>query len=433
MIGPIISNTRGGPMNSRERVIEAIHHRTPDYVPLDLGASGQTGMSASTMYKLRKAYGLPEHPIRICEPFQLLGEAEADLLKKVGADVIPLWNNGNLMGLSTSVTKPWKMSDGTPVLMPDNFEYDVDERGTTYVYPCGDRTAPPSVHMPKGGSFFDNIDRAPDFDEDDLTPIEDFKDNYTLKTEEDCRYWEETSRRLFETTDYAIIGVLGGMGLGDAAEVPGPFLKYPKGIRRFDDWLMAHLLYPDYIEAIFAYQTEVMLKNLEMYRQAVGSRIQIVWISGTDFGSQQGLIYSKDVFEKLYKPYYKQVNDWVHSHTPWKTFFHCCGAVAELVPTFIEMGVDILNPVQCSAKGMDVRMLKEKYGDKIVFWGGGVDSQKTLPSGTPEEVRREVLQHLAVLSKGGGYVFSSIHNVVAKVPVENVVAMYEAIREFRGI
>lgn len=420
-------------MTSRERLIAAINHREPDYVPLDLGSNGQTGMSASTLYKLRKAYGLDEHPIRISEPFQLLGEIEEDILKKVGADVVPLWNRGNLMGLSDNYTKPWKMSDQTPVLMPDNFEYDLDKNGDVFVYPCGDRTAPYSVHMTYDGFFFDNIDRAPEVDEDNLTPVEDFKDNYTVKTEEDCKYWEENATRLYENTDYGIMGVLGGMGLGDSAEIPGPFLRHPKGIRKFEDWMMAHLLYPEYVEEVFEYQTEVMLKNLELYKQSVGDKIQVIWMSGTDFGSQSSTIYSKQVFRDLYKPYYKRVNDWVHRNTNWKTFYHSCGAVAELIPEFIDMGVDILNPVQCSAAGMDPQKLKDTYGKDIVFWGGGVDTQKTLPMGTPEEVRKEVLNRLEIFSKGGGYVFTSIHNVVAKVPAENLVAMYDAVREFRGL
>lgn len=420
-------------MTSRERLIAAINHQEPDYVPLDLGSNGQTGMNASTLYKLRKALGLDEHPIRICEPYQLLGEIEDDLLQKVGADVIPLWNKGNLMGLSNNYTKLWKMTDQTPVLMPDNFEYDVDEKGDTFVYPCGDRNVPYSLHMTNDGFFFDNIDRSPEYDEDNLTPLEDFRENYTVKTEEDCQYWKENSTRIFENTDYGIMGVLGGMGLGDLAEIPGPFVKHPKGIRKFEDWIMAHLLYPEYVEEVFEYQTQVMLKNLELYKQSVEDKIQVIWISGTDFGSQNALMYSRETFRKMYMPYYKRVNDWVHQNTNWKTFYHSCGAVAELIPDFIEMGVDILNPVQCSAAGMDAKILKDTYGKNIVFWGGGVDTQKTLPMGTPEEVRKEVLKRLEIFSEGGGYVFTSIHNVVAKVPPENLVAMYNAVKEFRGL
>jgi uroporphyrinogen-III decarboxylase len=275
-------------------------------------------------------------------------------------------------------------------------------------------------------------------DEDNLTPNEDYKDNYALPSDEDCLHWERESKRLYEETDFAILGVAGGMGLGDVAEIPGPFLKNPKGIRDIEGWLAAHLLFPDYVRAVFEYQTEIELKRLEMYRQAVGNRIQAVWLSGTDFGTQNALMQSKTSFIEMYKPFYKKVNDWVHKNTSWKTFYHTCGAIAELVPDFIDMGMDILNPVQCSATGMDPAFLKKTYGEKIVFWGGGVDTQRTLPLGTPGEVRRQVLERLEIFApkdagvKGGGFVFAAIHNIVAKVPPENVVAMFDAIREYRG-
>lgn len=419
-------------MNSRERVLAAINHREPDKVPMDLGGCGQTGINASSLYQLRKILGLPLHPLKICEPYQLLGEVELDMLEKIGADVVPLWNRGTMFGNSGAVTKPWNMPDGTPVLMNEDFEYDVDEKGNTFVYPCGDRTAPYSAHMPQGGSFFDGIDRAGEYDEDNLTPIEDYRESYQVKTEEDCIHWEKESRRLYDNSDFAVMGVLGGMGLGDAAEIPGPFLKHPKGIRSMEDWLMAHVLYPEYIEEVFQMQTEVMLKNLELYRQAVGDRIQTIWVSGTDFGTQNSLMQSADVFRKLYKPYYKKVNDWIHQNTNWKTFYHSCGAVADLIPDFIDMGVDILNPVQCSAKGMEAKFLKETYGEKIVFWGGGIDTQATLPRGTAQEVYDQVTERLEIFSRGGGYVFAAIHNIVANVPAENMAAMYEALRDFRN-
>ena len=420
-------------MNSRERVMAAINYRQPDYTPMDLGGCGQTGMNASTVYKLRKALGLPEIPIKIVEPYQMLGSIDDDLLKAVGADVVPLWNPGTLMGVENKPVKPWRMSDGTPVLMPENFEYDMTETGDVFVYPQGDRSAAYSLHMPAGGYFFDNIDRAGPVDEDHLTPVEDFKDSFAVHTEETCRYWERKSRELFEGTEYAVMGVLGGAGLGDAAELPGPFLTKVKGIRRMDEWLMAHLLFPEYIEEVFAYQTEIALKNLELYRQSVGERIQAIWLSGTDFGTQNGLFASVDVFRRLYKPFYKRINDWIHEHTGWKTFYHTCGAIYELLGDFVDMGVDIVNPVQCSAAGMDAKQLKAEYGDKLVFWGGGVDTQKTLPFGTPQEVRKEVLERLEIFSPHSGFVFATIHNTVANVPAENLVEMYRTIKEYRGI
>lgn len=208
-----------------------------------------------------------------------------------------------------------------------------------------------------------------------------------MEDEEDTSF---PSRRLFEETEYGIIGNLGGGGLGDAAWVPGPNEKHPKGIRKMEDWLMAHILYPEYIKAVFAMQTEVMLKNLEIYRQAVGDRIQIVWISGNDFGTQQGEFFAVDIFRKLYKPFYKKINDWVHANTTWKTYYHTCGSVVNLLDDFVEMGMDIINPLQFSAKGMDPVVIKQKYGDKLVFWGGGVDTQKVLSFGTAQEVEDQV-------------------------------------------
>ena len=419
-------------MNSRERVIASLNHKQPDYIPLDLGGCGQTGMSASTLYKLRKEYGLDEHPILISEPYQLLGEVENDLLQKIGADVVPLWNRDNLLGISNlNRTKPWNMSDGTPVLMAENFEYDVDPRGYTFVYPGGDRSAPPSLKVTKDGFFFDNIERAPEYDEDNLTPLEDFKDSFARRNELDCEYWEKQSRAIYENSDYAIMGVLGGMGLGDAAEIPGPYIKHPTGIRSVSEWLEAHILFPEYVTAVYEMQTEIALKNLELYRQSVGDRIQSIWLSGTDFGTQNAPMQSVHAFRSLYKPFYKKVNDWIHTNTSWKTFYHSCGAVSEFIPDFIEMGMDILNPVQLSATGMDAQMLKDKYGDKIVFWGGGVDTQLTLPTGTPKEVYDEVIKRCEIFSPNGGYVFAAIHNIIAKVPPQNLTAMFAAVNDFR--
>lgn len=417
-------------MTSRERIIATINHQQPDRVPIDLGATGQTGMSASTMYRLRKALGLPEKDIEISEIFQLLGKPDQDLLDYVGVDVIGINNPSNMFGVPDSKLMPFRMPDGTPTLISDKNAYDVKEDGSVYMYPQGNRNVPPSGHMPAGGSFFDNINREDEYDEDNLTPREDFKDDFGVMSDEVARYVEEKVDRAYKETDYGIIGNLGGFGLGDSAMVPGPHVLHPQGIRKFDEWLMAHMLFPEYIQEVYEMQTEVMLKNLEIYRQAVGDKIQIVWISGTDFGTQNGEFFSVDIFRELYKPYYKRINDWVHQNTPWKTFYHCCGSIVNYLDDFVDMGVDILNPVQISAKGMDPHMLKEKYGDKLVFWGGGIDTQRTLPFGTPDEVRAQVKERLEIFSKGGGYVFNPIHNVVGKTPVENLIAMYEAFHEF---
>lgn len=421
-------------MNSRERVLAAINHRTPDRVPIDLGATGQTGISVSALYKLRKYYGLPEKPLDVFEIIQMLGVVDEDLRKIVGSDVIGINHPTNSLGVPDSPNKKiFTMPDGTPTWIAAANEYDILPDGGFKMYPQGDRSVPPSIYMLSGGYFFDIIDRAEEeVDEDDLTPVEDFKNLYTVMSDETARYFESESKRLFETTDYAIIGNLGGGGLGDPGFIPGAFEKHPRGIRKFDQWMMAQILYPDYVKAVFEYQTEIMLKNLEIYKQAMGDRIQIVWISGTDFGTQNAAFFSTEIFRELYKPFYKKMNDWVHQNTSWKTFNHSCGSVVNFLDDFVDMGLDILNPVQLSATGMDARMLKDKYGDKLTFWGGGVDTQEMLPMGTPEQVKAQVKERLDILSKGGGYIFNTIHNIVGNTPVENIAAAFEAVKEYNN-
>ena len=171
---------------------------------------------------------------------------------------------------------------------------------------------------------------------------------------------------------------------------------------------------------------------MERIAARVGDFVDVVNICGTDFGTQTSAFCSVATFRELWMPYYQRVNGWIHAHTRWKTFKHSCGSVARFVPSFIDSGFDILNPVQCSAAGMDPGQLKTAYGEKIVFWGGGVDTQQTLPFGTPQEVREQVLRRCEIFARGGGFVFCTIHNIQAGTPVENIVAMIEAVREFGG-
>jgi hypothetical protein len=414
-------------MTSRERVAAALDHREPDRVPVDFGATGQTGISASTLYRLREALGLPPKAIRVIEPFQLLGEVDTEMRKVLGSDVVGLWNPNNMFGVPNTGWKPWTMSDGTPVLMAGGFQSRVQADGSTVVFPQGDTSAPPSLRLPEGGFFFDNIDRAPPWDEADLDARRDFRDLFGPYTDGEARSLERESRRLFDETGCAVIMNWGGGGFGDAAVIPGPWEKAPRGIRRLDDWYEAHILHPQYIHDLFGLQTEVALKNLEVLRQALGDRVQVINISGTDFGSQAGEIISVEMYRSLYKPYHARLNGWVHTRTPWKTHYHCCGSIVRLLDDLVEAGVDVLNPVQVSAAGMDAGTLKEKYGRKLVFWGGGVDTQRTLPFGTPDEVRAEVAERIRIFSRGGGFVFNTIHNILARTPVRNLLALLEAV------
>lgn len=418
-------------MNSRERLIKTINHQQPDRVVLDLGGTSQTGINASTLFQLRKALGLAEKPVPIQEPAQLLGRVEEDVLKALGADVVGLWNPVNTLGVRNENWKVWFMPDGTPTLMAGGMAFTTDSEGATYTYPQGDASEAPSMKLPSGGYFFDNIDRGGEYDEDCLDARKDFAGDFGVFDEDTAKYLEQESGRLYEETGYGIVGMCGGGGFGDVFTLPACWVKgKPQGIRKMEDWLMAHLLHPDYLLELFDMQAEIALKNLEIYRQAVGDRVQVIWLSGTDFGTQNGPFTSVENYRKLYKPFHKRLNDWVHKNTGWKTFYHTCGSIVPLLDDFAEAGIDILNPVQCSAAGMDPRMLKEKYGKKFVFWGGGIDTQQVLPFGTPEEVRAQVRERLEIFSPGGGFVFNTIHNIVGNTPVANLLAMYEAVKEF---
>ncbi|MBI9107443.1 MAG: methyltransferase [Spirochaetales bacterium] len=417
-------------MTSRERVEKALRHQQPDRVPIDLGASGQTGINASVLYELRRELGLKERPIDICEPFQLLGNVDEDLRKALGVDTVPLWCPVTLFGTRFGSWKDWKMPDGTPVNMPGDFQYDETADGGYVVYPQGDRTVPPSVRLPENGTFFDNIDRAPSIDESDMNPIRDFQNLYGVFCDEDALFLEKSCGELYKQTDCAIHFNFNGGGFGDAAIIPGPYEKHPRGIRRLEEWYMAHYLYPEYLKELFAWQTELALTNLEIIKQAVGDRITTINISCTDFGSQSGELMSVDHFREFYKGHYIKLNEWVHENTGWFSHFHCCGSIANFLPEFVESGFDVFNPVQLSAANMNGPEMKAKYGDKLTFWGGGVDTQKTLPFGTPDEVRAEVRERLDVFSPGGGFVFNTIHNIVGGTPVENVIAMFDEVKSF---
>ena len=185
----------------------------------------------------------------------------------------------------------------------------------------------------------------------------------------------------------------------------------------------------DYVWTVFERQCELGIQNLRKIAGAVGERITAVFISGTDFGTQAGRFISPKSYRDLYKPFHKAVNDWVHSHTPWKTFIHSCGSVSAFIPDFIEAGFDILNPVQTTAADMEAEMLKERFGEQLTFWGGGVDTQNTLPFGTPEQVRAEVRERIEIFGKDGGFVFNPVHNVQARTPVENLMALYETVTQ----
>jgi len=416
-------------LTSRERVNLALNHQEPDRVPLDLGASAVTGMQVDTVYKLRQALGLdaPGKPVKVVEPYQMLGEIKPDLMHALGIDVVGLGKPATMFGFKNEGWKPWTTFAGTPVLVAAGFNTDPDENGDILLYPEGDRSVPPSGRMPKGGFYFDSIPRQLPLDDNNLK-LEDNLEEFGPISDADLAHLKREAERIWTETDKAVLGNFGGTAFGDIALVPGPWLKHPKGIRDVEEWYVSTAMRRDFVYKIFERQCEIGIKNLEKVHEVVGNRVTAVFVSGTDFGQQTGPFVSPKAYRELFKPFNKAVNDWVHKHTTWKTFIHSCGSVRALIPDFIDAGFDILNPVQCSAACMAPEELKQEFGDQVTFWGGGVDTQKTLPFGTVEEVRQEVCARLKTFGKGGGYVFNTIHNVQARVPIENVLAVYETVR-----
>jgi hypothetical protein len=359
-----------------------------------------------------------------------LGEIDDELKEIIGIDTQPADIGNTMFGFRNEKWKEWKTPWGQLVLVADKFETIRDAIGDVLIFPQGDHEAPPSAKMPKRSYFFDAIIRQEPLGETRLNP-EDNLQEFTHISDDDLLRWKNVARR-FGDCSRATVANMGGTALGDIAMIPAVHLKHPKGIRDIAEWYMSTLSRTDYIHEVFEKQTNIALQNLKRIHAVTGNAFDVVFICGTDFGTQNSAFCSVETFRELWMPYYQKINGWVHDHTVWKTFKHCCGSIQSFIPSLIESGFDILNPVQYGAADMDTRQLKDRFGEQIVFWGGGVDTQKVLPFGTPNEVREEVLHQCEILSKNGGFVFSSVHNVQANTPVENIVAMIEAVREFNS-
>ena len=418
-------------MSSKKQFDLTINHQQPDRLVVDFGATSTTGIHVLSIENLREYYGLENKPVRVTDPYQMLGEVDKELLEILGGDAVPAKGSNSSFGFYNHAPfkeylTPW----GQTVLVPMGFNTTIDKNGDVLSYPGGDISAGPSAKMPKASYFFDAIIRQQPFEEDQLDPKDNLEE-YGFVSENDLKYWKETTEKA-RATGKAVVAGLGGTALGDIAHVPGMKLKKPKGIRDITEWYMSIMMRPDYIKAIFNRQTEIALENYSRLHKVIGDNVDAVFICGTDFGTQDSTFCAPEQFDDLWMPYYKRINNWIHENTGWKTFKHSCGAVESFMPKFIEAGFDIINPVQINAAGMDPAHLKKTYGKELVFWGGGIDTQNALPNFSPAKVREEVLRLCEIFSKDGGFVYNTVHNIQANVPVENIVAIVDAIKEFNG-
>jgi len=417
-------------MNSKAVGRQALAHRA-GRVPVDFGGTSVSGIHVSVVEALRRHYGLPAGPVRVVEFYQMLGEVTDDLRAAMGIDTVGVLPRGTMFGFSTEGTwREWRCPWGQVVLVPPGFQTRTEPNGDISIFPAGDTRVPPSGHMPATSYFFDAIIRQEPIDEERLNPADNCEE-YGFLTDQDVAYWQEQAAAL-RGCPRLVVGNMGGTGLGDIARVPGTSLRHPRGIRDISEWYMSIVARRDYVRAVFDRQYGIALQNLVRFHAIMGDVVDVLFVCGTDFGTQASQFCSVETFDELYLPYYRQLNDWVHRHTCWKTFKHSCGAIDPLLPSLIRAGFDIINPVQCSAAGMDPQHLKQAYGRDLVFWGGGVDTQHTLPFGTPAEVRTEVLNRLRTFSRDGGFVFNAIHNIQARTPTANFLAMLDAVRTFNA-
>jgi len=396
-------------VTSRERVLRAINHQETNRVPIDLGATRQSGICASAYYQLKKYLGI-KSPTRVIDLLQVLADIEQSILDHFGVDVTGVYrpeaNPG--LGIKKENWKSWTLFDGTPVEVPNKFN-PVPQPDGGYVIM---RDGMPVARMPKDGFYFDRTEKYPGaahVDVDQWEPHE--------WTSEELECVHAQAEWLHDNTEYTLVCCVNppqelftGMGIGD-----------------FEAWWVTLASEPEYVRALFEKAVSVWMLNLKRFTRAVGDKVHILQLTD-DFGTQHSLLLSIKMFRELIMPYYKRGLDWVYQNTKMKVLFHSDGALFPLIPSLIEMGVDILNPVQLNAKGMDPQKLKQEYGGKIVFWGAAADGQGTLPFGTPENVAREVEYNVKTLAPGGGMVCAAVHNIQTRVPPENILALFDTAR-----
>ncbi len=408
-------------MTSRERVRAVLEHKIPDRVPIDFGGSQTTGIHMDEYIDLARYLGLDAEPPKVYEQFQMLARIEGTMRDVLCGDLIELENDSLSWGIINGDWKPWVNMAGNTVLMPGDFHPTQDEKGYYYLY---DKHGDVCARMAPGSRYFDRFGEPKNlrsYDDDPIDP-EDWKKSIPRYEDDELKRLQKRAETLYKYTDYAIFG---GFLKGSKLGTTGVFAGYD-----LQEWFYILMTDPSYANELFHATAEAAVENLKVYLEAVGQYMEILMMSTSDYGTQRGPMISPDTFEKIYAPNYRIMNDYVHQHSNVKTFFHSCGAIRSLLPGFIDAHADAINPVQLSAHGMDPRELKSEYGDKIIFWGGGCDTQDVLPNGSVEQVREHVKQNMLTFKQGGNYVFTSVHNIQALVPPQNIIAMLDAAKEY---
>ncbi len=410
-------------MTSRERVLKAVNFEEPDRVPVDLGGMKASTIAASTCVKLKKRLGI-RTPTRVTDPRFMIAEVDEELRRRVRADVVPV--DLSQVVHAVQPDSAWvghTLFDGSQVLMPPGTGLRRDpDGGLTLLAADG---SPTTYRMPRDGWYFD--DTA--FNREGRIDPEKFRPQSSVP-EEHLRLLEGYARNLYDSTDYALLGWGFGVCFLGLSLITDRSANVTQGMP--DEWMVMLMTEKETCHQIMDRSVEATIGCLRQVKDALGDTCVAWGIASDDSGTQRSEFIDPDLWAEMIKPHYAKLCAWIHAHTAMKTFLHSCGSIPRLIPHMIEAGVDILNPVQTSAAGMDPETLKRLYGRKIVFWGGGCDTQTVLPGAGPEEVREHVRRRLSVFKPGGGYVFTQVHNIQAKVPPENVEAMLDAAHEFGG-
>ena len=404
-------------MTSRERVRKILNFEEADRPAIDLGATRMTGMSAWTYDALKRALGIEGGVTRVFDLFQMLTEVEEPVLDALGCDFAMVPADEMQYGLTRNGWKDFTFWSGQTFQVPEGFRPQVMEDGSLLVGNGPDWTEP-VARMPRGGRYFDAVNvenmtdtfEVPHLDEKDWNvpgPIE----------EEVLERALGIIKTLYESTDRALV-------------VTPPF-TVSSGYGGLYQWAMKMALDPKHCLEYIMVQSEATARRARQYLEVVGEYVDVVVLSGADYGNQDREAFRPTLFEECMAPGWKVVCDAVHEFPNVKTWIHSCGSIPGLSPYIVDAGIDCLNPVQWGAAGMDRQWMKETFGDRITFWGGAINTQNTFPFGTPDEVRKEARECLDIFNPGGGFVVNTIHNIQADVPIENILALYKTALSYR--
>jgi uroporphyrinogen decarboxylase len=401
-------------MTSRERVVRTLRFEQPDRLPKDLGGMLSTGISAFAYPKLVAALGLPPRRPRLYDTYQMLAMPDRDVLDALGCDVVSVCS-----GLTNAYDDPegWRPYDfegRLPALVraPDAFHAQPDGSIRQYEHL---RMVPDSYVFDEahGGQPVDLFGEIPKLDL--RAYARRLADN--VLTDERIRTIRDLCRRAHSATDRAIFLSEGALGPEICIHGHGGMGLFP----------ILCLTEPDYVTELHAIATEHTLRNIRMLASEISPYVDVIWAASDDWGTQHSLIASPDIFRTLFLPYRRRINDELHKLAPHAAIFlHSCGAIYDLIDLIVECDFDVLNPAQWPAGGHSYREWKDKARGRIALWGGGLNSQATLPLGTVRDVARETAEVVKYMGRDNGYVFANIHNILAEIAPEKVIAMYRA-------